>query len=247
MREHWALIAIFALVACAPSREGSPPTGVLPDAGETRVFGTLHALMHEGKTGPEVALSSIAPGPPAYAVGALSELRGEVTVLDDVVWLAYPNDDGTARVTKVRTTGEQAALLVTANVAAWRRIPIAVAVAPDKLDDEIERLAQANDVDLTRPVPLLIEGDFADLDWHVIDGRKMATAKTHEEHAAAAVRGSVMRAKGTLVGFFSTRHQGVFTHMSKKTHFHVVLPAEGVSGHVDAVTLLQGATLLVPR
>jgi acetolactate decarboxylase len=93
---------------------------------------------------------------------------------------------------------------------------------------------------------LIIEGELADIGWHVIDGRKVAAAKTHEEHAAAAVRGSVSRAQGTLVGFFSTRHQGVFTHMSKKSHLHVVLPKEGVAGHVDGVTILPGAVLLVP-
>ncbi|HMI85317.1 MAG TPA: acetolactate decarboxylase [Polyangiaceae bacterium] len=246
MREPWVVLAMLVVGACTPSGAASP-TGVSPGQGETRVFGALRALMHEGKTGPQVALSSVVPGPHAHAVGALSELRGEVTVLDDDIWLAYPNDDGTARVTKVRVSNEQAALLVTAQVGAWRRIPIAAEVRADRLDEEIERLARANGVDVARPIPLLVEGEFADIGWHVVDGRKIAAAKTHEEHAAAAVRGSVGRATGTLVGFFSTHHQGVFTHMNKNTHFHVVLPKENVAAHVDGVTILPGATLLVPQ
>ena len=246
MRELCAVLIIVVLGACAPSRSATSATASSA-GGETTVYGALRALMHEGKTGPEVALSSIVPGPHLYAVGALSELRGEVTVLDDDVWLAYPSDDGTARVTKVRTSNEQAALLVTARVAAWRRIPITSDVPSDRLDEEIERLARANGIDATRPIPLVVEGALGDVVWHVIDGRKFAAAKTHEEHAAAAVRGSVGRANGALVGFFSTRHQGVFTHMDKKTHLHVVLPKENVSGHVDGVTLLPGSTLLVPE
>jgi len=204
-------------------------------------------MMHEGKTGPQVALSSVVPGPHAYGVGALSELRGEVTLYNDEVWLAYANDDGTARVSKVRSSDEQAALLVVSNVAEWRRIPIPSELSFDRLDDEIERLAQANGADEHRPIPLVIEGSFANLEWHVVDGRKLATASTHEQHAAAAARGSIGRSSGALIGFFSTRHQGVFTHMNKRTHLHAVLPGENVSGHVDGVTVLPGATLLLPR
>jgi alpha-acetolactate decarboxylase len=250
MHERWIALLVLFLGACAPPRGATSSTlheGAASDNGETRVFGALRALMHEGKTGPEVALSAVVPGPHTYAVGALSELRGEVTVLDDDVWLAYPNDDGTARVTKVRMSDEQAALLVVAKVGAWRRIRVDADVLADRLDEEIERLVRANGADASRPIPLIIEGTFADMGWHVIDGRKLAAAKTHEEHAAAAARGSVGRASGTLVGFFSTRHQGVFTHMNKKTHFHAVLPKENISGHVDSVTILSGATLLVPQ
>jgi acetolactate decarboxylase len=195
---------------------------------------------------PTVTLNRVSTSD-AIGVGALSELRGEVTLYDDEVWLAYANDDGTARVSKVRASHEQAALLVVANVAAWRRIPMPSEVPFDRLDEEIERLARANGADEHRPIPLVIEGSFAGLEWHVVDGRKLATTSTHEQHAAAAARGSVGRSTGALVGFFSTRHQGVFTHMSKKTHFHAVLPNENVSGHVDGVTILPGATLLTPE
>ena len=240
------LLGLLLAAGCAPSRAASSATGSAP-AVETKVFGALRAIMHEGKSGPQVALSSVVPGPHAYGVGALSELRGEVTVFDDEVWLAYPNDDGSARVSKVRVSNEQAALLVVADVAAWRRIPIASEVPFERLDDEIERFARANGADERRPLPLIIEGSFVELSWHVVDGRKLTAASTHEQHAAAAARGKVGRSGGALIGFFSTHHQGVFTHMSKKTHFHAVLPDENLSGHVDGVTVLAGATLLLPQ
>jgi alpha-acetolactate decarboxylase len=246
MRETWPIFALLFFIGCTPPREAAS-TSATNAAGETRVFGALRALMHEGKTGAQVALSSVVPGPHAYGVGALSELRGEVTVFDDDVWLAYPNDDGTIRTSKVRASNEQAALLVVANVAQWRRVPIGSEVAFERLDDELDRLTRADTVDAMRPIPMVIEGSFADLAWHVVDGRKLTTASTHEQHAAAAARGSVERSNGALVGFFSTRHQGVFTHMNKKTHFHVVLPGENISGHVDGVTILPGAELLLPQ
>jgi alpha-acetolactate decarboxylase len=233
---------VFTACATPPSpaahREGSM---------KVRTYGALRAMMHEGQTGPQVSLPDLRPGSHSYGVGALSELRGEVTILDDTVWLAYPGDDGKARVETVRASDEKAALLVVASVPAWKAVTLDEDVPFDSLDKAVETLAQNQNLDINEAFPVVIEGAFANLSAHVIDGRKIsADAHSHQEHMRTALRTELAAATGTLVGFFSKHHHGVFTHMGSNTHFHVVLPGEKITGHVDQVLIRRGSTLKLP-
>lgn len=234
MRTDVPLFVVLMLASCG---------GAAPETGGVRHFGELRAIMHEGLTGPAVQLREVVPGPHAYGLGALSELRGEVTVIDDVVWTAYPTDDGTADVRSSETTDEAAALFVVANVHRWRGVVLDVDVLMDGLDAAIERLAVAAGVDTRQPFPVRIEGTLVDLYWHVVDGRKLHRGSSHADHARTAVSGTSSEVQGELVGFYSTQHQGIFTHHGANTHFHAVIPASRIAGHVDSVGLRKGATV----
>lgn len=213
---------------------------------EVRAYGALREIMHEGKTEAHAELASLPEGRHTYALGALSELRGEVTVLDGTVWLAYPNDDGTARIRAEKTSGERATLFVSAQVERWRSVRLERDLTPAEFDARFEALAAARGVDTGKPFPFRIDGTFRDLQWHVVDGRKLAGGG-HADHVRSAVRGTLAEASGTLVGFFSKAHQGVFTHAGSNSHLHVVAPGAKVSGHVDAVVVPAGAEVGFPE
>lgn len=232
-------IVLLAVVAC-----GTPPPAPAP-APEVRHFGALRQIMHEGRTDAAVRVADVVPGPHAFALGALSELRGEVTVIDDVVWTAYPRDDGTAEV-RTGAVDEGAALLVVAAVPSWREVVVADDIAADALDAEIERLASTAGVDTSAPFPVRVSGPLVDLRWHVVDGRKLQPGSSHAEHARTAVSGVEANVDGELLGFFSKAHAGVFTHHGSNTHFHVVLAARPLTGHVDRVAIGRGARVLFP-
>lgn len=234
------------IAACTPSSEAAAePAPGAPAAVPVRSFGALRAIMHEGQTGPAVRIGDVVPGPHAFGIGALSELRGEVTVVDDAIWTSYARDDGTL---DVRPAGaeERATLFVVANVARWQEATLDADVPDGQIDARIEALLRERGLDTEGAVPVQVRGGFRDLSWHVIDGRKLAPGGGHADHVRASVSGTLPAAEGTLVGFFSKRHHGVFTHMGSNTHFHVVLPERSLMGHVDGVTLARGARVLLP-
>lgn len=122
-----------------------------------------------------------------------------------------------------------------------RRIPF------DELDDEIARLAVSVGMRLDKRFPFLLEGAFENLQWHVIDGRRLtAGATSHQGHSEASVKARLNRAFATLFGFYSTSDQGVFTHIGSKTHIHCALDEPLSSGHVDYVTNPAGTTVKFP-
>ncbi|XXX73142.1 acetolactate decarboxylase [Sorangium sp. So ce134] len=248
------------IASCTPSAEPAPgapaagpapgappaePAPGAPPAVQVRSFGALRAIMHEGQTGPAVRIGDVVPGPRAFGIGALSELRGEVTVVDDAIWTSYPRDDGTI---DVRPAGaeERAALFVVANVARWQEATLDADVPDGQIDARIEALLRERGLDAEGAVPVQVRGGLRELSWHVIDGRKLAPGGGHADHVRASVSGTLPAAEGTLVGFFSKRHHGVFTHMGSNTHFHVLVPERSLMGHVDSVTLARGARVLVP-
>jgi acetolactate decarboxylase len=214
-----------------------------------RWYGALHAIMHEGSTESAVKLADVLPGPHAWGLGALEGLNGEVTVLDDEVWIARPMPDGTATITRGELDGvdskQGAALFVVANVATWQEVPVPSEVAWERLDSFLETELGTRGLLGDLPTALRIDGPVSALKWHVVDGSKLVPGTGHTEHARTAVSGVVPATDAKLVGFFSTKHQGVFTHAGSHSHFHVLARSPLVSGHVDRVELRPGARLFI--
>jgi acetolactate decarboxylase len=243
------LSACILVLACCNADPSASKAVTPPVASPTRWFGALHAIMHEGRTEAAVKLADVVGGPGTFGLGALTGLNGEVTVIDGVAWLARPRPDGTAEIRRADLAGadrdQGAALFVVAGVASWREIPLADDVAWSQLDAFLGAALQERGYALDVPIALRIEGPVANLRWHVVDGSKLEAGADHAEHARAAVSGRFERADAKLVGFYSTAHQGVFTHAGAYSHFHAVVDEPLTSGHVDEVTLLRGARLFV--
>jgi acetolactate decarboxylase len=210
-------------------------------------------MMHEGQTGPAVTLAEAVAAPHTYAVGALAGLRGEVTVVDGRVWRATAGEaPGAVRVEEGAGAGA-AALLVAAQVPRWQEVVLPEDVGGEALVARLEALAARAGLDLEQPFPLLLSGPLAEVDWHVVDGRRLEPGAGHAAHRASGASGTLRGGEGVLVGFYSRHHAGVFTHMGERLHLHLVAPASPapgagspVTGHADRVVLRAGTLLRLP-
>ena len=95
----------LVMLACTASDgdRDSPARDLAPWNGQVEVYGALRSMFHEGQTGPMVSLRTLLPNPDLYAVGALTELSGEITVLGGTTYLSYPDGD-TTRTERVEMT-----------------------------------------------------------------------------------------------------------------------------------------------
>lgn len=196
------------------------------------MHGALREIMHGGATDGRIAVAEAAR-PGVVAVGALEGLRGEVTILDGAARTTVA--DGDALI--AAPPGARAALLVLAEVPAWREVVVPADVPADRVDAVVGELLTAAGVPADRATPIVIEGTFPELTWHVVDG----------PHTHGAPSGPAFDTPGpaVLVGFHSTRHEGVFTHMGQATHLHALVGDH--TGHVDRVAIGAGARLRLPR
>jgi len=247
LRRLTTILPSLVLLGCAATGERPAASGLHPWDGDVRAHGALRAMLHEGQTDATVTLDSMLPDPDLYAVGALAGLSGEITVVRGEAYLSFPEEADATRTETSLQTDAAATLLVVSKVPAWHGVVTSHEIRFEELDDEIARLATAAGMSLDERFPFLIEGSFDDLEWHVIDGRRLtAGGSSHQDHLAAAVKARLDRTPAVLVGFYSESDQGVFTHMGSKTHIHCTVDEPVSSGHVDHVTIPAGTTVEFP-
>jgi acetolactate decarboxylase len=161
------------------------------------------------------------------------------------VLLAYPTQQLLPRVVAAGSSSdESAALLVVAEVPRWNEVRLRAEVAAAELEAVIRKAAESHGVDVSKPFPFLLVGGFRMLEWHVADGTRVEPGMAPDVNAQ---HGTIAEGDGTIVGFYSTQHQGVFTMMGQNLHMHVITHDSSILGHVRSADLAAGSTLLLPR
>jgi alpha-acetolactate decarboxylase len=208
-------------------------------------YGHYKKMMHMQKTDGVVDLKQATSGSHLYGVGATAHGTGEITIIDGKPWLDY-GDDGLGNAKHEIADGEQAVLLVTAQVKTWRGVAIPEDMTATQLHKFILAQASSQGINTNAAFPFMLEGTYFDLDWHIVNGRKHGGGhgsggiyKKINEHRAEA--------RGTIIGVYSAALQGVFTHPGESWHIHVVFENEGKAGHVDGLSVRKGTTLKLPE
>ena len=208
-------------------------------------FGHFKKMMHSRNVDGVVNLQEALDVPHVFAVGATAGGTGEITVIDNKVWLDY-GADGLGNAEREVTAGEKAVLLVRAQVEEWQEVKITEDMSASAMHVFILDQAESHNVDITAPFPFLLEGNFYDLDWHVVNGLKSSPGGHKQGGIFNKVKEHRDKTGGTVIGFYSAASQGVFTHPGELWHLHIVFEKEEKAGHLDEVSVKQGTLLKLP-
>jgi hypothetical protein len=239
LMRHRTLWVASLLLACSSAKNGPPSTPALSI--EVEHYGKLSAIFG-GDWSASASLGSKVSAD-SYALGALSDLRGEFAVINGGVWLSYPTPTALPGVQHPSQSNEQAALLVVSDVRSWKDTKLSDDFVAATLEAELTRIAGVSGVDTSKPFPFMIRGTLRKVGWHVADGTRVKPGDPPDKDAQ---QGMVAEGDGTIVGFYSMKDQGVFTMMGQNTHMHVVFTDQSVVGHVRTVDVAAGAVLSVP-
>ena len=181
--------------------------------------------------------------PHLYALGPLEGAQGEVSIFDSVSSVARVVD-GAIRVES--SFDHRACFLVYATVPAWDNAVSAGAIRGIRaLEALVVSAATRLQISLTEPIPFWVTGIAERLTFHVLDKRD-GLPHTPELHERAKVRFVLTERPVELIGFFSTRHRGIFTPKDDNLHLHIKTLDDEVSGHLEEIELAAGATLWLP-
>lgn len=221
---------------------------VAAEAESPQSFGDVGRLIREHDVGTKVTLARVLQQPHAYGLGSLSNLRGEITIVDGEPWLAYPpkSPQQDVRVVTEGVTTEKAAFLVATHVDpdAWTRVVLPDGVSSKDLELTLVRAARVHGLQ-DRELVFRVMGRLEALTLSIVDGRRVPPGPGSEQTLkdANVIRTVEAGAEAELVGFYTPADESPFTHPGKHTHVHAVVEKERATGHAQDFALRGGAVL----
>lgn len=212
---------------------------------EVQHYGVLREIMREQKLAPNVLLDTLSSGPSLFGLGALEGLSGELIILGGQAYQSRVGQDQKLSMDKGLTGA--ATLLVTGHVNEWASKTLTQPVQSlSDLESLVKQEAEAHGLDTEKAFPFLLEGTFKQVAWHVINAPG-ASEKNHDAFKASGISREMEAVKGTILGFYSEKHEGVFTHHGSYIHAHLLTEDQLIAGHVDQLSIDSGITLKLPK
>jgi acetolactate decarboxylase len=209
-----------------------------------RFAGSQRETIMMGKRAALLDLRTLKDRPHVYGIGPLEGLTGEVTIANSRPALARVGSDHLVHVTETYDGGVP--FFVWAEVPVWQTAELPSDVRTFKQLEAFVGNA-GEKVGLTQAFPFVLTGRPELIDFHIVDA-KPDTPPGMADHAKIQIQFDVRRQDATLVGFWSSQHQGIFTPMGANMHVHFQSTDNKVSGHVQGLDLGPGGmTLSLPK
>jgi acetolactate decarboxylase len=180
----------------------------------------------------------------------MAGLRGELLVLNSMAEIGQFDSSRSYQLRSL--SGGDVAFLVYAQVPKWRTVTLPPEITDfASLERGLPALANAAGLNPDEPFPFRLSGRAIALRWFVVGGVGNGEPNALNSFMRARTLGGLDDAEIDGLGFFSTRHRGVFTNPASNMHVHFSTPARaGVGafiGHLDDdVRLAPGALLHLP-
>lgn len=233
-------ILLLGLFSCQsniphPSSEDSE---TYPDV---QIVGAMKNVMWKGELGPQVALDTLSKLEGLYGLGPLSYLRGELLVTNGKSYISTVASDTSMIVEESFRAG--APFFVYAQVNEWTEVelPAELKTIPD-----LEKFIEAQSTSLKRPFAFKLEGAVASARIHIQNLPPGSQVSSPKEAHQGQTDYHLENESVEIIGFFSTEHQGIFTHHDSYLHMHLISEDELKMGHLDAMEI-QDLKLYLPR
>lgn len=206
--------------------------------------GAMREMFETGNVDGKIEVNKLKPKKHLYAVGPLEDLSGEILIWDGVPLTSLVKD----KVVIVATNpNAKAVFFVWANVAKWTEIPVPPNIKTyDQIEEYIAETAENMNLNSAEPFPFLLKGTFQSVEFHINNYGQDGTKLTREKHDAMKYKSTLQESSLVMLGFYSRKHQGIFTHHTRTSHIHVTDKKRSFVGHVDELVLGEKMRLFLP-
>lgn len=254
-----AIVAFLgSLTGKVPAHYSAPEATTQPKPNEATTgfelvqYGSMHETIGRQQHQGRVSLGELVDRPNFYAVGALEQLQGEVTILASQLFVTCVLPEGTLTSRSDLAESLQATLLVGGEVPMWTSVPIPEPLSGAALESFILRHAETLGIETKHPFPFLIEGPFSKVRLHVINGACPVHARTRKKpipQEQQPFEHEFAKLDGQLLGIFAQNAAGKLTHPGTSMHAHLVFvddAGQQITGHVEAFQVEGSSTLRLP-
>ncbi len=211
---------------------------------DIHIYGALSKIMHKGARKGVVALNDVITDYHIYGLGAMENLDGEILIFDSKTIINRSQPGGLPTFQTRLTPETKALLLVSTQVNSWKSVRVNSGIDFQSIDELIKEKARRNGLNIDKPFPFIIEGEFSQINWHIISPQEKGGS--HDDHLAKSWKRKDLNTTGKILGFYSEKHQAIFTHHTRFTHMHIMYESEMLSGHVDDFMVEKPFSILFP-
>jgi acetolactate decarboxylase len=219
------------------------------DAFEVSNIGELKQIASSQLNG-QVPFKSLLQDKPLYGLGMETGLDAEVLILANKPYVGgfrkmayqYP-----------LSGNPNLSFLVYSYVGKWQSITLPEDVLTfQQLEAVMPELAKKAGLHTEKPFPFLINAQADFLQWFVVDGMGNQQPNPHSSFVRGWYLGGLNDVKIEGLGFYSTKHQGVFTTPNNNMHIHFKTIPQNTNetifvGHLDGnIQLKKGTVIQLP-
>lgn len=207
---------------------------------------TVGAMNEMGKTNykTQVWLDTIPDKSHLYGMGPYDRMKGEIMIFDGKPFYASAFEEGKSVVGQ--SWDIRSPFFVYANVAEWATFELSENISSlEDIQNKVATIAKKSGYDIKEPFPFKIIGNFDDITTHIVTPRSPDV-----EGYRADIKQQLFtfnNSKGSLLGFYSEKHQGIFTSSKSYIHVHYLSDDQTFMGHLDKIdTKTKVLTLYLP-
>lgn len=208
---------------------------------DIKIAGAMKNVMWKGALGSSIELDSISEKNGLYGLGPKSYLTGELLINDGKSYVSTVTSDSTMLVEE--RFDVSAPFLVYTNVTEWNEVQIPSEI---KTIRELEKFIDQETTNYKRPFVFKLSGKANQAKIHVQNLPEGTKVSSPQEAHQGQTYFELKNEEAEIVGFFSTAHQGIFTHHDSYVHMHLITKDESKMGHLDELEIAE-MTLYLPK
>lgn len=236
-----ATISIFLVCCDSKTIQNTEPEKTTTNS--VQIVGEMRNVMHKGELFGTIDLDTISNKQHIYGLGPVEFLTGEILLIDGKGYKSIVVNDTTMEVTE--TFAMKAPFFVYANVDHWTETDLPDSVVTMK---QLEKYLDQITKESARPFCFRLSLTVDTASIHIVNLPAGAKVSSPEEAHRGQKNFPVRNQHAEVVGFFSTEHQGVFTHHDSYIHMHLITQDKKSMGHVDQLHIKPGtASVFTPR
>lgn len=225
-------LAIVLLTIGLLSCNSTPKEKNTETYSDIKMVGAMKNVMWKGELGGRIDLDTISNKNGLYGLGPVSYLRGELLINNGKSYVSKVTSDSTMTVEKTFETS--APFLVYGNVTEWDDIELPSDLKTIK---DLETFVDNKTTEFKRPFTFKLIGQVSSAIIHIQnlpEGTKVTSpAEAHQGQTNYTIENEDVE----IIGFFSTKHKGIFTHHDSFLHMHLITKDERKMGHLDELEI----------
>jgi len=224
-------ILVIACLCSCNSNESTNHVHTLEYTSQVKVAGAMKRVMRQGKLDGIIRLDTIAPKKELYGIGPVSYLRGEVLINNGKTFVSRVLLDSTMLVEENNQVS--APFLVYGHVTHWEEKPITQSISSLK---ELEGFVAQFKKETDDPFIFKLKGQIDQATIHIQNLPEGSEVKSPKDAHQGQVKYPLGKQEVEIIGFYSTKHHGVFTHHDANTHMHLITKDGKAMGHLDEMS-----------